>query len=251
MPARGESLRPGTSTYVVPQRSQFVGEHRLGPSSEFVGHQIPNFLNQETKAVGMPGVDDFASMVQPHPNPESLSLFYKDPQGQIQGPFSGADIIGWFEAGYFGIDLLVRVVNAPPDIPFLMLGDVMPHLRAKRPPPGFATSKSSDVLVQETQSAGKFISSTSMQAASAGIGMFDSGSSRKGTAVEAQNRFLESLMSNTVRNPSADTISTTRGWLLLGISICAYSILYLFVLTFFATCHTCVLVLHCFLLNQV
>ncbi|RCV09430.1 hypothetical protein SETIT_2G027900v2 [Setaria italica] len=218
LPARGESLRPGTSTYVVPQRSQFVGEHRLGPSSEFVGHQMPNFLNQETKTVGMPGVDDFASMVQPHPNPESLSLFYKDPQGQIQGPFSGADIIGWFEAGYFGIDLLVRVVNAPPDIPFLMLGDVMPHLRAKRPPPGFATSKSSDMLVQETQPAGKFISSTSMQAGSAGIGMFDSGSSRKDTAVEAQNRFLESLMSNTVRNPSADTISITRGMNELGSS---------------------------------
>ncbi|CAN6181173.1 unnamed protein product [Urochloa humidicola] len=218
LPARGESLRPATSTYVVPQRSQFIGEHRLGPSSEFVGHQIPNFLNQETKTVGMPGVDDFASMVQPHPNPESLSLFYKDPQGQVQGPFSGADIIGWFEAGYFGIDLLVRVVNAPPDIPFLMLGDVMPHLRAKvRPPPGFATSKSSDMLVPETQPAGKFISSSSMQTGSAGIGIFDSGPSRKDTAVEAQNRFLESLMSN-VRNPSADTISITRGMNELGSS---------------------------------
>ncbi|CAN6213057.1 unnamed protein product [Urochloa humidicola] len=167
----------------------------------------------------MPGADDFASIVQPHPNPESLSLFYKDPQGQVQGPFSGADIIGWFEAGYFGIDLLVRVVNAPPDIPFLMLGDVMPHLRAKvRPPPGFATSKSSDMLVPETQPAGKFISSTSMQTGSIGIGIFDSGSSRKDTAVEAQNRFLESLMSNNVRNPSADTISITRGMNELGSS---------------------------------
>ena len=217
LPARGESLRPGTSTYVVPQRSQFIGEHRLGPSSEF-GHQIPSFLNQETKTAGVPGVDDFASLMQPHPNPESLSLLYKDPQGQVQGPFSGADIIGWFEAGYFGIDLLVRVVNAPPDIPFLMLGDVMPHLRAKaRPPPGFATSRSSDMLVPETQPTGKFISSTSMQAASTGIGIFDSGPSRKDTAVEAQNRFLESLMSNNVRNPSADIMARTGGWLLLQI----------------------------------
>ncbi|KAF8732319.1 hypothetical protein HU200_016303 [Digitaria exilis] len=215
LPARGESLRPGTSTYVVPQRSQFIGEHRLGPSSEF-GHQIPNFLNHETKSVGMPGVDDFVSLVQPHPNPESLSLFYKDPQGQIQGPFSGADIIGWFEAGYFGIDLLVRVVNAPPDIPFLMLGDVMPHLRAKaRPPPGFATSKSSDMLVPETQPTGKF-SSPSMQAGTAGTGIFDSGPGRKDTAVEAQNRFLESLMSNNVRNPPADTFSITGGMNELG-----------------------------------
>ncbi|KAJ1287680.1 hypothetical protein BS78_02G029800 [Paspalum vaginatum] len=216
LPAKGESLRPGTSTYVVPQRSQFTGEHRPGPSAEF-GNQIPNFLSQDTKTVGMVGVDNFASQLQPHPNPESLSLYYKDPQGQIQGPFSGADIIGWFEAGYFGIDLLVRPVNAPPHIPFLMLGDVMPHLRAKaRPPPGFATSKASDMLIPDAQATGKFVTSTSMQAGSVGIGIFDSGSSRKDTAVEVQNRFLESLMSNNVRNPSADTISITGGLNELG-----------------------------------
>ncbi|XP_062190603.1 protein ESSENTIAL FOR POTEXVIRUS ACCUMULATION 1-like isoform X2 [Phragmites australis] len=210
LPARGESLQPGTSAYVVPQRSQFIGEHRLGPSAEF-GQQMPNFLNHETKTV--------ASPVQPHPNPESLSLYYKDPQGQVQGPFSGADIIGWFEAGYFGIDLLVRVVNAPPDTPFLMLGDVMPHLRAKaRPPPGFATAKPSDMLVPETPPTGKFVSSSSMHAGSAGVGIFDSGPSRKDTAVEAQNRFLESLMSNNVRDPSADTISITGGMNELGSS---------------------------------
>ncbi|KAK3126337.1 hypothetical protein QOZ80_7AG0555060 [Eleusine coracana subsp. coracana] len=200
LPGRGESLRPGPSTYVVPQRSQLVGEHRLGPSSEF--GQVPNFLNQE-RSVGMARVDGFPSPMQPHPNPESLSLYYKDPQGQIQGPFSGADIIGWFEAGYFGIDLLVRVVNAPADTPFLMLGDVMPHLRAKaRPPPGFATSKPSDMLLPETSSAGNFASSSTLHAGPAPVGILDGGS-RKDNPVEAQNRFLESLMSNNIHNNSA------------------------------------------------
>jgi hypothetical protein len=201
LPGRGESLRPGASTYVVPQRSQFVGEHRPGPSSEF-GHQVPNILNQE-RPVAIARVDGFASPMQPHPNPESLSLYYKDPQGQIQGPFSGADIIGWFEAGYFGIDLLVRVVNAPADIPFLMLGDVMPHLRAKaRPPPGFSTSKTSDMLQPETPSTGNFVSSSTVHAGSGAVGILDSGS-RKDNAVEVQNRFLESLMSNSIHNNSA------------------------------------------------
>ena len=75
------------------------------------------------------------------PSPEDMVLFYKDPQGAIQGPFTGIDIIGWFEAGYFGIDLLVRLANTPPDSPFRLLGDVMPHLRAKaRPPPGFSAT---------------------------------------------------------------------------------------------------------------
>ncbi|WRX31190.1 GYF domain - like 6 [Theobroma cacao] len=80
------------------------------------------------------------------PAPEDLLLHYKDPQGEIQGPFSGIDIIGWFEAGYFGIDLEVRLASAPKDSPFSLLGDVMPHLRAKaRPPPGFGVQKQGEL----------------------------------------------------------------------------------------------------------
>jgi hypothetical protein len=68
--ARGESMRSGTSTYVVPQRSQFIGEHKLGPS-EF-GHQIPNFLNN--KNYDMMDFDNFGSSLQIQPNLERLSI---------------------------------------------------------------------------------------------------------------------------------------------------------------------------------
>lgn len=61
--------------------------------------------------------------------PEELSLFYRDPQGEIQGPFLGVDIISWFEQGFFGTDLLVRLEDAPDESPFHELGDVMPHLK--------------------------------------------------------------------------------------------------------------------------
>ncbi|KAL8255155.1 hypothetical protein R6Q59_033376 [Mikania micrantha] len=61
--------------------------------------------------------------------PEELSLFYCDPQGEIQGPFLGVDIISWFEQGFFGAELPVRVVDAPEGTPFEELGDVMPHLK--------------------------------------------------------------------------------------------------------------------------
>lgn len=61
--------------------------------------------------------------------PEELSLCYLDPQGMIQGPFLGIDIILWFEQGFFGIDLLVRSSDAPEGSPFQELGDIMPHLR--------------------------------------------------------------------------------------------------------------------------
>ncbi|KAL3337434.1 hypothetical protein AABB24_029873 [Solanum stoloniferum] len=61
--------------------------------------------------------------------PEELSLYYRDPQGEIQGPFLVADIISWFDQGFFGMDLLVRLEDAPEDSPFFELGDVMPHLK--------------------------------------------------------------------------------------------------------------------------
>ncbi|KAI0503474.1 hypothetical protein KFK09_014408 [Dendrobium nobile] len=84
---------------------------------------------------------------EPLPSPEELSLYYRDPHGRVQGPFSGSDLIGWFEAGYFGIDLEVRPASAPSEAPFLLLGDVIPQLRQKvRPPPGFRLAKQNGIL---------------------------------------------------------------------------------------------------------
>ncbi|GMI68292.1 hypothetical protein HRI_000498500 [Hibiscus trionum] len=61
--------------------------------------------------------------------PEDLSFSYLDPQGVIQGPYLGIDIITWFEQGYFGADLPVRLADAPDGSPFQELGEFMPHLR--------------------------------------------------------------------------------------------------------------------------
>uniref|UniRef100_A0A0E0JSZ3 GYF domain-containing protein n=1 Tax=Oryza punctata TaxID=4537 RepID=A0A0E0JSZ3_ORYPU len=66
--------------------------------------------------------------------PEELTLFYLDPQGGMQGPFLGADIISWYEDGYFGLELPVRLANAPDDSPFRPLFEVMPHLGQKPQP---------------------------------------------------------------------------------------------------------------------
>ncbi|RRT35083.1 hypothetical protein B296_00039841 [Ensete ventricosum] len=52
-----------------------------------------------------------------------------DPQGDIQGPFLGADIISWFEQGFFGTDLPVCLSDDPDGTPFQPLGEVMPHLK--------------------------------------------------------------------------------------------------------------------------
>ncbi|WVZ55015.1 hypothetical protein U9M48_005734 [Paspalum notatum var. saurae] len=132
-----EHLKSDKSPYAAPRGSNSISDYIQGPSAES-GHQY-NILDQRTKVYERVGVGDIIS-------PENLSLYFKDPNGQTQGPFPGSDIIGWFNAGYFGIDLLVRVDSAPCDSPFLLLGDVMPHLQAKvrvPVPPGFSNSKSS------------------------------------------------------------------------------------------------------------
>lgn len=73
---------------------------------------------------------------------EKLTLLYTDPQGQIQGPFLGAEVIAWHEKGFFGLDLPVKLADASPETPFEPLGIVMPHLQKRDiVPPGFKVSK--------------------------------------------------------------------------------------------------------------
>ena len=132
------------------------------------------------------------------PAPEDLLLHYKDPQGEIQGPFSGIDIIGWFESGYFGIDLEVRLASAPKDSPFSLLGDVMPHLRAKaRPPPGFGVPKQGEP--SDLSSRPNF---SNFEKVHAGASEIDMIRNEPRPTAEAENRFLESLMSGSMSNPS-------------------------------------------------
>ncbi|GAB4852006.1 hypothetical protein Ancab_016200 [Ancistrocladus abbreviatus] len=145
------------------------------------------------------------------PSPEDLLLHYKDPQGEIQGPFSGSDIIGWFESGYFGIDLQVRLANAPNDTPFFLLGDVMPHLRAKtRPPPGFSTPKQNEMVDVPSRSGinnfGKALGAPS------GIDLIRNEQRQAhGSSTEAENRFLESLMSANIGSSPLERFASAEG----------------------------------------
>ncbi|KAK1322828.1 Zinc finger CCCH domain-containing protein 19 [Acorus calamus] len=151
------------------------------------------------------------SNFQPQSSPEDLSYYYKDPQGKVQGPFSGSDLIGWFEAGYFGIDLQVRVASAPPDRPFSQLGDAMPHLRMKaRPPPGFNNPKQNEALEVTSRAQIGDVGATY-----AGLGEVDlmknDQRSRHLNATETENRFLESLMSGQISSPPLEKLYMSEG----------------------------------------
>lgn len=143
-------------------------------------------------------------------SPEDLVLYYKDPRGEIQGPFVGSDIIGWFEAGYFGIDLLVRLANAPHDTPFVMLGDIMPHLHAKaRPPPGFGASKQSEVTDAISQS--NFSSIPTRHVGPSEVDMIRMDPRYKQGSRDAENRFLESLMSGNTSSTVPEKFAPGEG----------------------------------------
>ncbi|PIA55684.1 hypothetical protein AQUCO_00700179v1, partial [Aquilegia coerulea] len=142
-------------------------------------------------------------------SPEDMSLYYKDPQGEIQGPFSGSDLIGWFEAGYFGIDLQVRVANALPGTPFSALGDVMPHLRAKaKAPPGFGTPKPNEIsepINRTTFSNLGKLHSSEIDTLKTDL------RNRKEPMTEAEKRFFESLMSGSLSSPPLEKFASSEG----------------------------------------
>ncbi|GAB2291302.1 hypothetical protein Dimus_025560 [Dionaea muscipula] len=143
------------------------------------------------------------------PSPEDLLLFYKDPQGEVQGPFSGVDIIGWYESGYFALDLQVRLANAPNETPFSSLGDVMPHLRAKaRPPPGFAVPKQNEI----PDVSGR-VNLTNFGKGITGLSDTDRvrNELRHSSSTDAENRFLESLMSASLSSSPLERFASSEG----------------------------------------
>ncbi|KAM7260247.1 hypothetical protein ACFE04_015988 [Oxalis oulophora] len=140
-------------------------------------------------------------------SPEDLVLYYKDPTGIVQGPFTGSDVIGWFETGYFGLDLQVRLASATNDSPFASLGDVMPHLRTKGgPPPGFGGGHKSNEIGDPSITS-NLASFGKVQAGVNEINMMGTEARHK----DAENRFLESLMSGNASSSSSQGLQGYSG----------------------------------------
>ncbi|XP_067006202.2 GRB10-interacting GYF protein 2 isoform X1 [Anabrus simplex] len=89
----------------------------------------------------MPSVDGLTGVASQQ---TSDKWFYRDPQGEVQGPFSAAEMAEWFRSGYFQLNLLVRrscderfcelggLIKAWGRIPFLP-GPSMPPLKTADP----------------------------------------------------------------------------------------------------------------------
>ncbi|EFH66973.1 GYF domain-containing protein [Arabidopsis lyrata subsp. lyrata] len=106
-------------------RSVFTKSSVLDGSESVVG----SFEQEYMGKLQQPNIEvDHSDGAMP---PEEFLFLYIDPQGVIQGPFIGSDIISWFEQGFFGTDLQVRLANAPEETPFQDLGRVMSYLKTE------------------------------------------------------------------------------------------------------------------------
>lgn len=87
----------------------------------------------------------------------------------------------------------------------------MPNLRMKaRPPPGFSVQKQIETVDASVRS--KLISQGNIRAGLGELEYINSGQrNRRDSSTEAENRFLESLMSGNTSNP-VDTFSFPEGF---------------------------------------
>ncbi|KAG9007354.1 hypothetical protein FRB90_009413 [Tulasnella sp. 427] len=60
------------------------------------------------------GVATLPSAIESY-SPEAVSWCYKDPTGQIQGPFTAATMQSWYLGNYFSDDLLLKRIDVDPD----------------------------------------------------------------------------------------------------------------------------------------
>lgn len=66
---------------------------------------LSHFLQEDAKLHNQAAVESGAL---PMTHEDSKKWFYRDPQGEVQGPFLSSEMAEWFSAGYFTMNLLVK-----------------------------------------------------------------------------------------------------------------------------------------------
>ncbi|XP_053454290.1 GRB10-interacting GYF protein 2 isoform X2 [Nycticebus coucang] len=145
---------PSPSPTLRPVETQVIGAPGMGsvPTEPDEEEGLKHLEQQAEKMVAYlqdSALDDerLASKLQEH-RVKGVSIplmheamqkwYYKDPQGEIQGPFNNQEMAEWFQAGYFTMSLLVKRAC---DESFQPLGDIMkmwgrvPFSPGPAPPP--------------------------------------------------------------------------------------------------------------------
>ncbi|KJZ79467.1 hypothetical protein HIM_00936 [Hirsutella minnesotensis 3608] len=81
--------------------------------------------------VAQPGNEPPAAQVRQMVMPDRMRWVYLDPQGQVQGPFTGLEMNDWYKANFFTPDLRVKKVEDPE---FEPLGQLIRRIGNSREP---------------------------------------------------------------------------------------------------------------------
>ncbi|XP_037538150.1 GRB10-interacting GYF protein 2 isoform X2 [Nematolebias whitei] len=146
VPVAMNSSSPFTSSRIAP-----ISRPTTVPHDTDEDEGLKHFEQEAEKMVAYlqdSGVDDDRLSAKTSEKPKSAGLpltheaalkwFYKDPQGEIQGPFNNQEMSEWFQAGYFTMSLLVK---RGCDEVFQALGEMMkiwgrvPFTPGPAPPP--------------------------------------------------------------------------------------------------------------------
>ncbi|KAI3780121.1 hypothetical protein L2E82_10044 [Cichorium intybus] len=115
------------------------------------------------------------------PATEDMVLYFKNPRGVIQGPFTGGDLMNWFQAEYFEADVLVHLANAPQYSLFNWLGDIMPQMcEEAKPSLDLSAAKQSEVYNNSSKSSFNLKENETRF--------------QQGSDTEAENMFIKSLI---------------------------------------------------------
>ncbi|XP_013931028.1 PREDICTED: PERQ amino acid-rich with GYF domain-containing protein 1-like, partial [Thamnophis sirtalis] len=82
-------------------------KHLQQEAEKMVASLQDSSLEEEHFGQAMPEHRNTAAAL-PLSHEAAMKWFYKDPQGEIQGPFTTQEMAEWFQAGYFAMSLLVK-----------------------------------------------------------------------------------------------------------------------------------------------
>ncbi|XP_073770772.1 GRB10-interacting GYF protein 1 isoform X4 [Danio rerio] len=89
------SLEEECFTHALQESHISAAHTHTHPNTHTLSHSTPHTLPHSASAL-------------PLSHESAMKWFYKDPQGEIQGPFTTVEMCEWFQAGYFAMNLLVK-----------------------------------------------------------------------------------------------------------------------------------------------
>ncbi|KYM75908.1 hypothetical protein ALC53_13621 [Atta colombica] len=123
VPLEHPKLVHNTGTANVRQRTEDDLDRMKEEADALVAKLMADEENHKEKTAATsvpPAIGNQSSTVSSTGNPEKW--FYRDPQGEVQGPFLASEMAEWYKAGYFTTGLFVRRTC---DERYVTLGDLI------------------------------------------------------------------------------------------------------------------------------